>query len=225
MQSFRAALCSVASSNCNGKVAFGTFSSFFFWDSPLIVPVEIDSIGVKVKLKLTCKSSESVFRHHTLKIPLLNPRGRIRHSKKVKGWYPTRYGVPEEIASQVDPITVYAVCCVRQALLSACIEDPFRLHRHIYVSDLSNCLGTRAGGMRARIAPCFPTNIPGLSSAKRHYLGVIQQCTWGTCCTRWRPESGRHLFCVLRLKTDRPILLGNSPKVAAEIQYIPRQWD
>ena len=66
-----------------------------------------------------------------------------------KGWNPTIYGIPEEIVSQVDPVTLYALCCVCQALLSAGIEDPMELYQHIHVSELLNCLGTGAGGMLA----------------------------------------------------------------------------
>ena len=82
-------------------------------------------------------------------VPKAVPFDRKASGQLPKGWDPTRYGVPEEIVSQVDPITVYAVCCVSQALLSAGIEDPFELYRHIHVSELSNCLGTGARGMLA----------------------------------------------------------------------------
>lgn len=82
-------------------------------------------------------------------VPKAVPFDRKVSGQLPKGWDPTRYGVPNEIVSQVDPITVYAVCCVSQALLSAGIEDPFELYRHIHVSELSNCLGTGAGGMLA----------------------------------------------------------------------------
>lgn len=82
-------------------------------------------------------------------VPKAVPFDRKVSGQLPKGWDPTKYGVPEDIVSQVDPISIYALCCVSQALLSAGIEDPFELYRHIHVSELSNCLGTGAGGMLA----------------------------------------------------------------------------
>ena len=82
-------------------------------------------------------------------IPKAVPFDRMVAAQLPKGWNPKIYGIPEEIVSQVDPITLYALCCVCQALLSAGIEDPFELYRYIHTSELSNCLGTGAGGMLA----------------------------------------------------------------------------
>ena len=66
-----------------------------------------------------------------------------------KGWDPVTYGIPKDIISQVDPVTLYALCCLCQALLSAGIEDPYELYKHIHVSELANCLGSSVGGMVA----------------------------------------------------------------------------
>ncbi|KAF7587175.1 hypothetical protein BBP40_007638 [Aspergillus hancockii] len=66
-----------------------------------------------------------------------------------KGWDPKRYGIPEEIIQQVEPITLYALCCVSEAMLSAGIQDPYELYSHMHVSELANCLGTCFGGFRA----------------------------------------------------------------------------
>ncbi|THC93898.1 hypothetical protein EYZ11_006616 [Aspergillus tanneri] len=63
------------------------------------------------------------------------------------GWNPTRYGIPDEIVAQVDPITLYVLCCVCQAMLSAGIQDPFEIYRYIHVSELANCIGTGVGGL------------------------------------------------------------------------------
>ena len=82
-------------------------------------------------------------------VPKAAPFDRTVAAQLPKGWNPTTYGIPEEIVSQVDPVVLYALCCVCQALLSAGIEDPFELYQHIHVSELANCLGTGAGGMLA----------------------------------------------------------------------------
>ena len=82
-------------------------------------------------------------------VPKAVPFDRMVAAQLPKGWNPTTYGIPADIISQVDPVTLYALCCVCQALLSAGIEDPFELYKYIHVSELSNCLGTGAGGMLA----------------------------------------------------------------------------
>ncbi|ORY55258.1 putative fatty acid synthase alpha subunit FasA [Pseudomassariella vexata] len=63
------------------------------------------------------------------------------------GWDPVTYGIPEDVIAQVDPITLYVLCCVSEAMYSAGIEDPFELYKHIHVSELANCIGTGAGGL------------------------------------------------------------------------------
>ncbi|KAE8153339.1 hypothetical protein BDV25DRAFT_168999 [Aspergillus avenaceus] len=64
------------------------------------------------------------------------------------GWNPIRYGIPEDIVQQVDTTTLYALCCVSEAFLSAGIEDPYEIYRYIHVSELANCLGTGGGPMK-----------------------------------------------------------------------------
>ncbi|KAK2767662.1 3-oxoacyl-[acyl-carrier-protein] synthase [Arachnomyces sp. PD_36] len=62
------------------------------------------------------------------------------------GWDPRTYGIPEEIASQVDPTTLYALVSTVEAFLSAGITDPYELYEHIHVSEIGNCLGGGLGG-------------------------------------------------------------------------------
>ncbi|KAE8312700.1 hypothetical protein BDV41DRAFT_588770 [Aspergillus transmontanensis] len=64
------------------------------------------------------------------------------------GWDALRYGIPEEIIQQVDTTTLYALCCVSEAFLSAGINDPYDIYQHIHVSELANCLGTGGGPMK-----------------------------------------------------------------------------
>ncbi|KAE8415217.1 hypothetical protein BDV36DRAFT_298295 [Aspergillus pseudocaelatus] len=64
------------------------------------------------------------------------------------GWDALRYGIPEEIIQQVDKTTLYALCCVSEAFLSAGINDPYDIYQHIHVSELANCLGTGGGPMK-----------------------------------------------------------------------------
>ncbi|KAI0105027.1 putative fatty acid synthase alpha subunit FasA [Nemania sp. FL0031] len=66
-----------------------------------------------------------------------------------KGWNAATYGIPEDIISQVDPITLYVLCCVSEAMFSAGIEDPFELYKHIHASELGNFIGSGAGGLKS----------------------------------------------------------------------------
>ncbi|EKG22538.1 Beta-ketoacyl synthase [Macrophomina phaseolina MS6] len=66
-----------------------------------------------------------------------------------KGWDPRRYGVPDDIISQVDPVTIYTLCCVNEALVHAGFGDPFEIWQHIHVSELANCVGSGAGSLLA----------------------------------------------------------------------------
>ena len=66
-----------------------------------------------------------------------------------RGFNPARWGIPFDIVSQVDPVVIYALCCVSEAVLKAGLEDPAELYQHIHVSELINCLGTGAGSLLA----------------------------------------------------------------------------
>ncbi|KAJ8129389.1 hypothetical protein O1611_g4241 [Lasiodiplodia mahajangana] len=66
-----------------------------------------------------------------------------------KGWNASTYGVPEDIISQVDPVTLYVLCCVSEAMFSAGIEDPFELYKHVHASEIGNFIGSGAGGLKS----------------------------------------------------------------------------
>ena len=62
------------------------------------------------------------------------------------GWSPGKYGIPEDIVHQVDPVTLYSLCCAAEALYSAGIIDSLEIFEHIHVSEVGNMLGTCIGG-------------------------------------------------------------------------------
>jgi fatty acid synthase subunit alpha, fungi type len=62
------------------------------------------------------------------------------------GWNPVKYGIPEDLIAQVDPVTLYALCCAAEALYSAGIVDSLEIFKHIHVSELGNFIGPSAGG-------------------------------------------------------------------------------
>lgn len=63
------------------------------------------------------------------------------------GWSAKRYGIGDDIIEQVDPITLFSLVCVVEALLCSGITDPYEWYRHIHVSELGNCLGSSMGGL------------------------------------------------------------------------------
>ncbi|RAL11876.1 uncharacterized protein BO97DRAFT_453516 [Aspergillus homomorphus CBS 101889] len=81
----------------------------------------------------------------TLMIPKVIPFGQTVGGRVPRGWDPLRYGIPDDIVHQVDRTTLYALCCVAEAFLSAGIKDPYEVYQHIHPSELTNCLGTGGG--------------------------------------------------------------------------------
>ncbi|KAL4892836.1 hypothetical protein BDV59DRAFT_208020 [Aspergillus ambiguus] len=81
-----------------------------------------------------------------LMIPKTVPFSQIVAGTIPSGWDPRRYGIPQDI--DVDPTTLYALCCVSEAFLSAGIQDPYEIYEYIQVSEIANCLGTSTGPMQ-----------------------------------------------------------------------------
>jgi fatty acid synthase subunit alpha, fungi type len=65
------------------------------------------------------------------------------------GWDPKRYGIPEDIISQVDPVTLFVLVSTAEALLSAGITDPYEFYKYVHVSEVGNCIGSGMGGAAA----------------------------------------------------------------------------
>jgi fatty acid synthase subunit alpha len=63
------------------------------------------------------------------------------------GWDPRTYGIPEDIVSQVDPVTLYTLISTCEALLGSGITDPFELYKYIHLSEVGNMLGSGLGGV------------------------------------------------------------------------------
>lgn len=65
------------------------------------------------------------------------------------GWDARRYGIPEDICDQVDPITLYALVSTVEALLASGITDPYEFYKYVHVSEVGNCSGSGMGGITA----------------------------------------------------------------------------
>ncbi|KAJ2794162.1 fatty acid synthase alpha subunit Lsd1, partial [Coemansia furcata] len=62
------------------------------------------------------------------------------------GWDAARYGIPKDIASQVDPITCYVLVATAEALVRSGITDPYELYQYVHVSEVGNSMGSGVGG-------------------------------------------------------------------------------
>ncbi|MCJ1280001.1 hypothetical protein MMC21_007826 [Puttea exsequens] len=62
------------------------------------------------------------------------------------GWDARKYGLPEDIVRQVDPVTAYALCCAAEALYSAGFSDGSEILQHIHISEVGNFIGSMMGG-------------------------------------------------------------------------------
>jgi fatty acid synthase subunit alpha, fungi type len=65
------------------------------------------------------------------------------------GWDAKRYGVPDDIISQVDPVALFVLVSTVEALLSAGITDPYEFYKYVHVSEVGNCIGSGMGGAAA----------------------------------------------------------------------------
>ncbi|KKA31122.1 hypothetical protein TD95_000604 [Thielaviopsis punctulata] len=65
------------------------------------------------------------------------------------GWDAKRYGIPDDIISQVDPVSLFVLVAVAEALLSAGVTDPYEFYKYVHVSEVGNCIGSGMGGSSA----------------------------------------------------------------------------
>jgi fatty acid synthase subunit alpha len=63
------------------------------------------------------------------------------------GWEAGRYGIPDDIASQVDRVTLWALVCTAEALNMSGITDPYELYKYMHPSEVGSSLGSGMGGM------------------------------------------------------------------------------
>jgi fatty acid synthase subunit alpha, fungi type len=95
-----------------------------------------DSENFKIKLKQGA----------VIAVPKSIPFEGIVAGQIPTGWDPSRYGIPEDIRRQVDPVTLYTLCCVSEALYGAGISESMEIFKHIHVSELGNFIGSMMGG-------------------------------------------------------------------------------
>ncbi|KAJ1724302.1 fatty acid synthase alpha subunit Lsd1 [Coemansia biformis] len=65
------------------------------------------------------------------------------------GWDAGRFGIPEDVIRQVDPVTLYVLVATVEALLRSGITDPYELYQHVHVSEVGSTVGSGLGGGQA----------------------------------------------------------------------------
>ncbi|KAJ3244145.1 3-oxoacyl-[acyl-carrier-protein] synthase [Chytriomyces hyalinus] len=65
------------------------------------------------------------------------------------GWDAKRYGIPDDIVQQVDPVTLFTLVATVEALVTSGVTDPYEFYQYVHVSEVGNTSGGGMGGMRA----------------------------------------------------------------------------
>ncbi|TEA19489.1 Fatty acid synthase subunit alpha [Colletotrichum sidae] len=108
--------------------------------------------GDKVEIFEIPESGEYIVRLRkgaALLIPKALRFDRLVAGQIPTGWDAKRYGIPEDIVSQVDPVTLFVLVSVAETLLSAGITDPYEFYKYVHVSEVGNCIGSGMGGAGA----------------------------------------------------------------------------
>ncbi len=82
----------------------------------------------------------------TLLIPKALKFDRLVAGQIPTGWNAKTYGIPDDIISQVDPVTLYVLVCTVESLLASGITDPYEFYQYVHLSEVGNCVGSGIGG-------------------------------------------------------------------------------
>ena len=85
----------------------------------------------------------------TLLIPKALKFDRLVAGQIPTGWNAKTYGIPDDIISQVDPVTLYVLVCTVESLLASGITDPYEFYQYVHISEVGNCVGSGIGGTTA----------------------------------------------------------------------------
>lgn len=100
----------------------------------------------------TPESEESVIRFRK-GVTILVPKAlQVEHAVAGQiptGWDPKVYGLPDEIITSIDRVTLFTLVSTAEALFASGITDIYELYRYIHVSEIGNCIGSGLGGIQA----------------------------------------------------------------------------
>lgn len=108
--------------------------------------------GDKVEIFEIPESGEYIVRLKkgaTLLIPKALKFDRLVAGQIPTGWDAKKYGIPDDIISQVDPVTLFVLVCTAESLMSSGITDPYEFYKYVHISEVGNCIGSGIGGTSA----------------------------------------------------------------------------
>jgi fatty acid synthase subunit alpha len=85
----------------------------------------------------------------TLLIPKALRFDRLVAGQIPTGWDAKKYGVPDDIIAQVDPVTLFVLVSTAECLLASGITDPYEFYQYVHLSEVGNCVGSGIGGTTA----------------------------------------------------------------------------
>ena len=85
----------------------------------------------------------------TLLIPKALKFDRFVAGQIPTGWDAKKYGIPDDIISQVDQVTLFVLVCVAESLICSGITDPYEFYKYVHLSEVGNCVGSGIGGTTA----------------------------------------------------------------------------
>lgn len=65
------------------------------------------------------------------------------------GWSAQRLGIPEDLAQNCDPVTLFALVSCVEAFVAAGVTDAYEFYQYVHVSEVGNCCGGGMGGQRS----------------------------------------------------------------------------
>lgn len=108
--------------------------------------------GDKVDIFELAESGEYTVRLRkgaTLLVPKALRFDRLVAGQIPTGWDAKKYGIEDDIISQVDPVTLFVLVCTAEALLASGITDPYEFYQYVHLSQVGNCIGSGIGGTTA----------------------------------------------------------------------------
>ncbi|KAJ2233635.1 fatty acid synthase alpha subunit Lsd1 [Coemansia sp. RSA 485] len=89
------------------------------------------------------------FKGALVRVPAAINPSRLVAALLPTGWDARRFGISEEIIDQVDPVTLFALVAMVEALVRSGITDPYELYMYMHVSEVGNTTGATSGGVKS----------------------------------------------------------------------------
>ncbi|KAJ2409034.1 fatty acid synthase alpha subunit Lsd1, partial [Coemansia sp. RSA 2530] len=84
-----------------------------------------------------------------IRVPMALQANRLVAALVPTGWDPRRYGIPDDVAKQVDKVTCFTLVATVEALIRSGVTDPYELYQYFHISEVGNTTGSGIGGSRS----------------------------------------------------------------------------